>query len=240
MCGISGWFDTKEKRPPNAVLLKRMNDAIAHRGPDGEGFFLAPGIGLGHRRLAIIDLVTGDQPMANRDGSVQIVFNGEIYNLRELRQLLEARGRTLRTNSDTEVIIQAWEEWGPDSISRLQGMFAFALWDSHRQSLFLVRDRLGEKPLYYSKLDDGELIFGSELKALLVHPRCRRDIDPQGVEDFFSLGYVMEPRSIYKSVKKVPAGGFIAIKRGRLSRTFLIGLPHLRLRPERWTSAPMN
>src|SRR5580704_2217004 len=119
MCGISGWFDTKESRPPNASLLKRMNDAIAHRGPDGDGFFLAPGLGLGHRRLAIIDLFTGDQPMANHDASIQIVFNGEIYNFRELRKFLESLGRTFRTHSDTEVILQAWEEWGPDSISRL-------------------------------------------------------------------------------------------------------------------------
>ena len=218
MCGISGWFDTKESRPPNASLLKSMNDAIAHRGPDGEGFFLAPGIGLAHRRLAIIDLSTGDQPMASQDGGIQIVFNGEIYNFRELRKSLEAKGRAFRTRSDTEVIIQAWEEWGSDSISHLHGMFAFALWDSRVQSLFLVRDRLGEKPLYYSKLDDGELIFGSELKALLVHPHCGRKIDPQSVEDFFSLGYVAEPRSIYTSVKKVPAGSFLAFKRGSIDR----------------------
>lgn len=220
MCGISGWFDTKECRPPNASLLKQMNDAIAHRGPDGEGFFLGPGIGLGHRRLAIIDLSTGDQPMASHDGSIQIVFNGEIYNFRELRQSLEAKGRTFRTRSDTEVIIQAWEEWGSESISHLHGMFAFALWDSRVQALYLVRDRLGEKPLYYSKLDDGELIFGSELKALLVHPRCSRKIDPQSVEDFFALGYVAEPRSIYTGVKKVPAGSFLAFRRGSIDREY--------------------
>ena len=225
MCGISGWFDTKESRPPNASLLKNMSDAIAHRGPDGEGFFLAPGIGLGHRRLAIIDLSTGDQPMASQDGSIQIVFNGEIYNFRELRKSLEAKGRTFRTQSDTEVIIQAWEEWGSDSISHLQGMYAFALWDSRAQSLFLVRDRLGEKPLYYSKLDNGELIFGSELKALLVHPRCGRKIDPQSVEDFFSLGYVAEPRSIYTNVKKVPAGSFLAFKRGSIEKELLYWSP---------------
>ena len=221
MCGISGWFDTRANRPPDAALLKRMNDVLGHRGPDGDGFFLAPGIGLGHRRLAIIDLSTGDQPMASRDGHIQIVFNGEIYNFRELRQRpppLETKGRMFRTRSDTEVIIQAWEEWGPDAISRLRGMFAFALWDGRAQTLFLVRDRLGEKPLYYSQLDDGELIFGSELKALLVHPRCRREIDPQSVEDFFALGYVAEPRSIYTSIRKVSAGSFIAFGRGASGR----------------------
>ena len=225
MCGISGWFDTKDSRPANASLLKRMNDAIAHRGPDGEGFFLGPGIGLGHRRLAIIDLATGDQPMASQDGHIQIVFNGEIYNFRELRRSLEAKGRKFRTRSDTEVIIQAWEEWGSDSISHLHGMFAFALWDNRAHTLFLVRDRLGEKPLYYSKLPNGEVIFASELKALLVHPRCGRTIDPRSVEDFFSLGYVAEPRSIYTGVKKVSAGSFLAFRRGSPDREFIYWSP---------------
>ena len=148
MCGISGWFDTKAARPPEKPLIKAMNQAIAHRGPDGDGFFFAPGIGLGHRRLAIIDLSPGGhQPKASLSGALQIVFNGEIFNFRELRRELEARGRSFRTKSDTEVIIQAWEEWGPDSVRRLSGQFAFALWDANAQCLYLVRDRLGEKPL---------------------------------------------------------------------------------------------
>ena len=180
----------------------------------------APGVGLGHRRLAIIDLSPGGhQPKASRDGRLQITFNGEIYNFRELRQELEAKGRHFDTKSDTEVILQAFEEWGEAAVSRISGQFAFALWDSGAQCLYLVRDRLGEKPLYYSVLDDGGLIFGSELKALLVHPRCRRNIDPRSVEDFFALGYVAEPRSIYADVAKVPAGGFIAFRRGAVPRT---------------------
>ena len=220
MCGISGWFDTRAARSPDKAIVRAMTNAVAHRGPDGDGFFFAPGIGLGHRRLAIIDLSPGGlQPKASRDGRLQITFNGEIYNFRELRQELEAKGRHFDTKSDTEVILQAFEEWGEDAVSRLSGQFAFALWDSAAQCLYLVRDRLGEKPLYYSVLDDGGLIFGSELKALLVHPQLRRDIDPRAVEDFFALGYVAEPRSIYAGVGKVPAGGFIAFRRGAAPRT---------------------
>ncbi len=226
MCGISGWFDTKTARTPDRPVLRAMNAAIAHRGPDGDGFFFAPGIGLGHRRLAIIDLSPGGhQPKPSADGRFQIVFNGEIYNFRELRGELEAKGRHFATRSDTEVIIQAWEEWGEASVSRLTGQFAFAIWDSANQSIHLVRDRLGEKPLYYSLLDDGGLIFGSELKALLVHPQLRRAIDPQSVEDFFALGYVAEPRSIYADVKKVPAGGMIAFRRGAAPRSSLYWSP---------------
>jgi asparagine synthase (glutamine-hydrolysing) len=219
MCGISGWFDTRGARPPEKSVIRAMNQAIAHRGPDGDGFYFAPGIGLGHRRLAIIDLSPGGhQPKPSADGNLQIVFNGEIYNFRELRQELEAKGRVFATRSDTEVIIQAWEEWGEASVSRLSGQFAFALWDAKAQSLYLVRDRLGEKPLYYSLLEDGGLVFGSELKALLAHPLCRRNIDPQSVEDFFALGYVLEPRSIYRDVKKVSAGSLIAFRRGSAPR----------------------
>ena len=217
MCGISGWFDTRGARQAEPAMVRAMNDRIAHRGPDGDGFFYAPGVALAHRRLAIIDLSTGDQPMAGRH--TQIVFNGEIYNFQELRGELEAKGRHFRTRSDTEVILQAWEEWGPDSVKKLRGMFAFALWDKDSDQLFLVRDRLGEKPLYYSVLDNGELIFASELKALLVHPGFRRTIDPAAVEDFFSLGYVADPKSIYTTARKVPAGAMLIVERGKPPRT---------------------
>jgi asparagine synthase (glutamine-hydrolysing) len=166
MCGISGWFDTRGTKPADQNVVGAMNGRIAHRGPDGDGFFYAPGVALAHRRLAIIDLSTGDQPMASASGQTEIVFNGEIYNFRELRAELQAKGRPFRTRSDTEVILQAWEEWGPDAVNRLKGMFAFALWERKSDQLFLVRDRLGEKPLYYAMLDNGELIFASELKAL--------------------------------------------------------------------------
>src|SRR6266850_2250692 len=187
MCGISGWFDAAAERPADRALVQAMTDALRHRGPDGEGFHYGPGIGLGHRRLAIIDLVTGDQPMFNADQTVAIVFNGEIYNFRELKQELIARNHRFTSASDTEVIVQAWEEWGEACVERLAGMFAFALWDAREQTLFLARDRLGEKPLYYSFLSDRTLIFGSELKALLVHPGLARRIDPCAVEEFFAL-----------------------------------------------------
>jgi asparagine synthase (glutamine-hydrolysing) len=215
MCGISGWFDMTGQRPPARTLVKAMNDAIAHRGPDGEGFHFESGIGLGHRRLAIIDLASGDQPMFNKARNVAIVFNGEIYNFRELRQDLIGRGYRFDTNSDTEVIIHAWEEWGEAALDRLTGMFAFALWDAGKQTLFLARDRLGEKPLYYAMLADQTLIFGSELKALLIHPGLARRIDPAAVEEFFALGYIAEPRTIYKDVLKLPAGACLTVQRGR-------------------------
>ncbi len=220
MCGISGWFDTRAARPPDKAIVRAMTNAVAHRGPDGDGFFFAPGIGLGHRRLAIIDLSPGGlQPKASRDGRLQITFNGEIYNFRELRQELEAKGRSFATNPIPKSSSRRSRNGARPRYPVLSGQFAFALWDSAAQCLYLVRDRLGEKPLYYSLLGDGGLIFGSELKALLVHPQLRRDIDPRAVEDFFALGYVAEPRSIYAGVGKVPAGGFIAFRRGAAPRT---------------------
>ena len=215
MCGITGWFDVSGERPPDRALIRKMTDSIAHRGPDGEGFHFAPGIALGHRRLAIIDLATGDQPMFNDSKSVVIVFNGEIYNFRELRQELQSRGYHFDTSSDTEVIVRAWEEWRENCLDHLTGMFAFAIWEQPTRTLFLARDRLGEKPLYYSFLSDGSLIFGSELKALLVHPGLARRIDPCAVEEFFALGYIAEPRTIYEGVHKVAAGYCLTVTRGQ-------------------------
>ncbi len=215
MCGIAGWFDTKGERAPNRDYVKAMTDAIAHRGPDGDGFYFAAGIGLGHRRLAVIDLVTGDQPMFSADRSVCIIFNGEIYNFKTVRHELQLKGHHFVSQSDTEVIIHAWKEWGRDCVTHLTGMFAFALWDQRQDTLLLARDRLGEKPLYYSILHDQTLIFGSELKALLVHPGLVRDIDPCAVEEFFALGYIAEPRTIYAGVRKLPAGSTLLIERGQ-------------------------
>ena len=168
VCGIAGWFDLGGQRPPDQKMVRRMTDAISHRGPDGEGFHFEPGLGFGHRRLAVIDLVTGDQPMHSGDGSATLIFNGEIFNFRELRQELEQRGHVFGTHSDTEVILEAWLEWGPDCVTRLTGMFAFALWDRRSESLFLARDRLGEKPLYYAILPDQGLVFCSEMKKGLT------------------------------------------------------------------------
>src|SRR4051794_3770086 len=185
MCGISGWFDFTQKRPPDEALVRAMNAAIRHRGPDGDGFHFIPGLAFGHRRLAIIDLQTGAQPMFTENGQVAIVFNGEIYNYRELREQLQSSGHIFHTRSDTEVILRAWVQWGRKCVERLHGMFAFALWDGREEMLFMARDRLGEKPLYYACLPDGSLIFGSELKALTVHPKLPRKLDPCAIEDFF-------------------------------------------------------
>jgi len=215
MCGLAGIVDLLGRGPADRRLVQRMNDAIAHRGPDGDGFHWSPGVGLGHRRLAIIDLSTGDQPMYSDDGSVVIVFNGEIYNFRAVRAELEALGRRFRTKSDTEVIVRAYEEWGEDCVTRLRGMFAFALWDEKREALFLARDRLGKKPVYYAHLPDGRLLFASELKSLLLCPEIPREIDLHAVEDYFALGYVPDPRSIYRAVRKLPPATTLFARRGR-------------------------
>jgi asparagine synthase (glutamine-hydrolysing) len=214
MCGIVGWFDPKGHRPPDRALLRAMSDAIAHRGPDGDGHHFEPGLGLGHRRLAVIDLVSGAQPMLSPDKTICLIFNGEIFNFQELRRELEQRGHVFVTHSDTEVILEAWREWGEDCVSRLTGQFAFAIWDQRRETLFLARDRLGEKPLYYCMLADQTLIFGSELKALKIHPGLDRSIDPCAVEEFFALGYIAEPRTIYSAVRQLPAGMTLTIRRG--------------------------
>ena len=215
MCGITGVFDTRGKTEISRSLLDRMNQSLFHRGPDAGGVHLESGVGLGHRRLSIIDLSTGQQPLYNEDGSVVVVFNGEIYNFQELVPELQALGHVFRTRSDTEVIVHAWEAWGAKCVQRFRGMFAFALWDRNRQVMFLARDRLGVKPLYYSVLPDGHLIFGSELKALLVHPALPREMDPLAVEDYFAYGYIPEPRSIFKGVYKLPPACTLTLQRGK-------------------------
>src|SRR5262249_27925868 len=165
MCGLAGVFDLHGKREIDRALVGRMNDRLSHRGPDGAGTHFVPGAGLAHRRLAIIDLAGGRQPLFNEDGTVAIVYNGEIYNFAELARELAGRGHRFRTHCDTEVVVHAWEEWGESCVERFRGMFAFALLDEKRQTLFLARDRLGKKPLYYTVLPDGLLLFASELKA---------------------------------------------------------------------------
>lgn len=216
MCGITGIFDIRGCREVDRALLKRMNDSQAHRGPDGEGLHLEPGVGLGHRRLSIIDIATGLQPLYNEDGSVVVVFNGEIYNYQQLIQELQALGHVFHTRSDTEVIVHAWEAWREHCVDRFRGMFAFALYDRNTETLFMARDRLGVKPFYYSVLSDGTLIFGSELKSLLLHPRLGRAIDPCSVEEYLALGYVAEPRTIFTGTKKLPPGHRLTVKRGEV------------------------
>jgi asparagine synthase (glutamine-hydrolysing) len=219
MCGITGIFDTRGTRPVDAAVLQRMNDSQLHRGPDEGSLHIEPGLGFGHRRLSIIDIATGQQPLFNEDGSVAIVFNGEIYNFQELIPELQAAGHRFRTKSDTEVIVHAWEQWGEDCVKRFRGMFAFVLWDRNRQTLFMARDRLGVKPLYYALLDDGTLLFGSELKSLLAYQGAsgglRRDIDPLAVEEYFALGYVAEPRCIFRQANKLPPAHMLSIRRGQ-------------------------
>ena len=215
MCGITGIFDLRDQRPIDRDVLQRINDMQWHRGPDEAGLYLEPGLGFGHRRLSIIDIAAGQQPMFNEDGTVAVVFNGEIYNFVDLIPELTALGHTFKTRSDTETIVHAWEQWGVDCVHHFRGMFAFALWDRRQQVFFMARDRLGVKPLHYAVTDEGFLVFGSELKTLTAWPGFRRDIDDQAVEDYFGYGYVPEPRTIYKSALKMPPGHRVLIRRGR-------------------------
>jgi len=220
MCGITGIFDTRGQRPIDDGVLRRMNDSQLHRGPDEGSLHIEPGLGLGHRRLSVIDIATGQQPLFNEDGSVGVVFNGEIYNYRALMAELQAAGHVFKTKSDTEVIVHAWEQWGADCVQRFRGMFAFGLWDRNQQIFFLARDRLGVKPMYYALLGDGMLLFGSELKSVLAYrgPQgsgLQRDIDPLALEEYFALGYVAEPRTIFKGALKLEPGHTLAIRRGQ-------------------------
>ena len=214
MCGLAGIFDIRSERPIDRCLLQSMTDVLAHRGPDGDGFHVSPGMGLGHRRLAIIDLHTGDQPIYNDDKTAVVVFNGEIYNFREVRRDLEARGIRFHTKGDTEVILRSWEVWGEDCVAHLRGMFVIAIWDSRHQSLFLARDRLGKKPLYYTVSSDGRLYFASEMKSVLLAPGLKRDIDPHAVEDYFAYGYVPDPKTIYRTVHKLAPASLLCVRRG--------------------------
>ena len=223
MCGIAGIFHLDTPKPVDPARVKQMLDVIAHRGPDGEGVWTAAGVGLGQRRLAIIDIAGGTQPMHSADGKLTVVFNGEIYNYRELRIDMEAWGAEFRTNSDTEVILHGWRRWGPACLDHFTGMFAIALFDHEQQCLFVARDRLGVKPFYYTELSDGAVLFGSELKALLAHPRLRRAPDLSAVEDFLGLGYVPDDACIVAGVKKLSAGHHMILRRN-----------HRMPEPQRW------
>jgi asparagine synthase (glutamine-hydrolysing) len=215
MCGIAGIFDLYGRRTFDEDLLKRMNQVQHHRGPDETGLHLEPGVGLAHKRLSIIDLSGGQQPLWNEDKTVVVVYNGEIYNFPELTQELTDAGHSFRSRCDTEVIVHAWEEWGERCVERFRGMFAFALWDRNKQSLFIARDRLGIKPLYYALLPDHTLGFASELKALMELPNWSRALDPFAIEDYFAFGYVPEPRTIFKTALKLPPGHTLTFTRGR-------------------------
>jgi asparagine synthase (glutamine-hydrolysing) len=214
MCGIVGMVAAPGRRPPQSLVGKAMNDAIRHRGPDDEGLYCDDQALIAMRRLSIIDLATGHQPMQSEDGQVHIVFNGEIYNYRELRAELVARGHRFVTQSDTEVILRAYLEYGVDCFPKLDGMYAIALWDRRTKTLLLARDRFGEKPLFYS--DDGErIVFASELKSLLQVPGFERRIDHDAVAAYVTFGYVPNPGSIFADVKKLPPAHYLAYRDGR-------------------------
>jgi asparagine synthase (glutamine-hydrolysing) len=216
MCGICGIAKVENEEPIPSSLLSSMCQTIVHRGPDDEGIFIKKNIALGTRRLSIIDLEGGHQPLANEDGSIWVAHNGEVYNFPELSKELKSLGHSFKTRTDTETLVHSYEEWGEDFIHRLRGMFAFALWDGRQHKLLLVRDRIGIKPLYFTLLEDKTMVFGSELKAILIHPRINRAMEPKALDLFLTLEYVPAPFSIYKDIHKLPAGCFLTYKRGEI------------------------
>ncbi len=215
MCGIAGIFHLETAKPVEEARVRAMLAPMHHRGPDGSGVWTAPGVGLGHLRLSIIDLAGGAQPMATDEGDIVVTFNGEIYNFAELRAELEERGHRFRTHSDTEVILHGWRQWGEACVDRFVGMFAFALFDRSRQAMWLVRDRMGVKPLHYARLSDGSIAFASEMKGLLAHPLIRGEPDLTAVEDYLAYGYVPDDASIVSGVRKLGAGESLLAVRGK-------------------------
>jgi len=209
MCGIVGVVDLRA-RPVERALVERLSACLVHRGPDDEGYYVNGSVALGHRRLAIIDLRTGRQPMANEDESVWVTFNGEIYNFQELRTRLVSLGHRFRTGSDTEVIVHGYEQWGFDCVRQFRGMFAFVLWDDRRRVLWAVRDRVGKKPLFYT-LSDGLFLAASELQALIQHPAVPRVIDVTALDDYLTYGYIPAPKTIFQGVYKLPPAHWLAL-----------------------------
>ncbi len=223
MCGIAGFIerntesDSLDGHQERSALLDRMCRVIRHRGPDDQGTMVLGGVALGMRRLSIIDLAGGHQPINGCDDQATVVFNGEIYNYRELQRELEARGHRFHTHSDTEAIVHAYEEYGAACVDHLRGMFAFALWDARARKLFIARDRVGKKPLYYTLTTRGTLVFGSELKSLLEHPEVTRETNPQALDSYLSFGYVVDPLTIFRGIHKLPPGHFLEFADGRVT-----------------------
>ncbi|KZC41788.1 MULTISPECIES: XrtA/PEP-CTERM system amidotransferase [Rhodanobacter] len=213
MCGLAGIVSSYHSGVDEKVLLA-MRDAQRHRGPDEAGLYLGRGVGLGHRRLSIIDLGHGQQPMVDEVAGLALVYNGELYNFPALKAELETGGAVFRSRCDTEVLLRAWQHWGEACLARLVGMFAFAVWDMRAQRIYLARDQLGIKPLHYGFTRAGELVFASELKGLLAHPGVERSLDPQALEDYLALGYVPDPRSIYRGIFKLPPGHWLSWRAG--------------------------
>ena len=205
MCGICGIVNLIESDPVDRMTIERMTDALAHRGPDDAGYFVKGQAGLGHRRLSIIDLSGGKQPMFNEDRSAAIVFNGEIYNYRDLAAVLTSAGHTFKTRSDTETILHAYEEYGDDCVHQFRGMFGFAIWDQRKRRLLLARDRLGVKPVYYYR-NGRFLAFASEIKSLLEIPSIPREVDPEALDLYLSLRYVPGPRTMFKNIFRLQPG----------------------------------
>src|SRR5205809_227601 len=221
MCGITGWANLDSRTPPPDganELLHAMCERMVHRGPDAEGSMVGTGIALGMRRLAIIDLVTGEQPVYNEDHSVAVILNGEIYNYRELRDVLEKRGHSFRSASDTEVLPHLYEEHGNQMVDHLNGMFAFALWDVKRRKLFIARDRFGEKPLYWGVFNN-TLLFASEPKVLLSHPAVSTSVNVEALRQYLSFDYVPAPLSIYEGISKLPAAHTLTLENGQVEVT---------------------
>ncbi|MEM6907717.1 MAG: XrtA/PEP-CTERM system amidotransferase [Pseudomonadota bacterium] len=215
MCGIAGIIHVETPKPVDPVRVKRMCEALVHRGPDGDGVWTAQGIGLGHQRLSVIDLAGSPQPMLSADGRAVITFNGEIYNYRALRRELEQAGARFETAGDTEVILAAWQRWGEGCLARLDGMFAFVLYDLEQRKVLLARDRFGVKPLYLARLSDGSLAFASELKGLLAHPLLRRRLNPAALDAFLTWGYVPDTHAVLAGVEKLAAGHFMLLEQGK-------------------------
>ncbi len=213
MCGLAGIVASRSASVERRVLLA-MRDVQSHRGPDQAGAHFGPGVGLGHRRLSIIDPDHGQQPMVDEAAGLALVYNGELYNFRELKAELEAAGRTFASHCDTEVLLRAWQHWGEDCLGRLVGMFAFAVWDMRARRLFLCRDPIGIKPLHYGFTRGGDLVFASELKGLLAHPGVARRLDPQALENYLALGYVPDPGTIYRGLHKLPPGHWLTWRAG--------------------------
>ena len=217
MCGFCGFIQPRRFGPPQKSVLKAMTQTIIHRGPDDEGLYLDDQVALGVRRLSIIDLEGGHQPLSNEDGQVWIAYNGEVYNFPALKEELQKRGHHFKTKTDTETILHAYEEWGEDFVHHLRGMFAFALWDKAKKVLYLWRDRVGIKPLYYTLLPDGTLIFGSELKTILTFPRLTRSLNPRALDLFLTLEYIPAPLSIFKNIYKLPPGHYLQYHQGKIN-----------------------
>jgi len=226
MCGIAGLVHADPGYPIDRSLIARMTKCLAHRGPDAQGLQVWPGAAMGHRRLSIIDLNTGDQPIFNEDGTLAVILNGEIYNFQELREELQAHGHRFATKSDTEAIVHAYEQWGDRCVERLAGMFVFALWDDRRRRLLLARDRVGKKPLYYAR-DGDRLLFASELKSLLQDHALKRVLNLEALDTYFSLGAVQAPATILLGIHQLPPAHYLVWEGGRIRAAEYWDVPHV-------------